>query len=157
MRDRGRKRRFQAEATARWPSGAHVEHHPAGEQSETFHPGDVSLHRATATKGGAEAITALGKLIHARERPRAGSSDFARWTHSAWIVSEDGYVCEALEKGLVRDSIGKSDEEGRRNGSPARFDGADFWPEVGLTPRIRRASRINDREDGWRKACQNGG
>jgi hypothetical protein len=107
MSNRKRERRFRAAATANRPLGVSVEHYPAGRAPRTFSPGDFSLHRAAATKGRDGATTTLGKLIQAGERTRYGNSDYARWTHSALIVSEDGDICEALEKGVTRDNISK--------------------------------------------------
>jgi hypothetical protein len=107
MSNRKREQAFRAAATATRPSGVSVKHYPAGQSPETFCPGDFSLHRATATKGAGGATTTLGKLIQAGERTRYGNSDYARWTHSALIVSADGDICEALEKGVVRDNISK--------------------------------------------------
>ncbi len=46
-------------------------------------------------------------MIQAGERTRYGNSDFARWTHSTLIVSEDGDICEAIESGVALDNIAK--------------------------------------------------
>lgn len=107
MSNRKRENTFRAAATKRRPTGVRVTHYSAGEAPERFCPGDFSLHRAAATKGPGGATTTLGKLIQAGERTRYGNSDYARWTHSALIVSEDGDICEALERGVTRDSISK--------------------------------------------------
>jgi hypothetical protein len=107
MSNRKREQAFRAAAIARRPAGVSVDHYPAGTAPDRFHPGDFSLHRATATKGPGGATTTLGKLIQAGERTRYGNSDYARWTHSALIVSEDGDICEALEGGVTQDNIRK--------------------------------------------------
>ncbi len=86
---------------------ARVEHYPPGAEPDSFTPGDFSLHRASATKGRGGATTALGKLIQAGERRRFGDSDYARWTHSALIVSEEGEIIEAIEKGVTPGNIRK--------------------------------------------------
>jgi hypothetical protein len=91
----------------RRPVGATVTHYPPGEAPEVFVPGDFTLHRASATKGRTGATTTLGKLIQAGERRRYGNCDFARWTHSALIVSDTGDLVEAIEKGVARDNIDK--------------------------------------------------
>lgn len=49
----------------------------------------------------------LGDLIRAGERARYGPSDYARWTHSAMIVSADGDLVEALADGIDRTHISK--------------------------------------------------
>ena len=107
MSNRKREHAFRAAAAERRPTGVSVTHYPAGEAPDKFRPGDFSLHRATETKGPGGATTMLGKLIQAGERTRYGNSDYARWTHSALIVSEDGDICEALEKGVTQDNISK--------------------------------------------------
>jgi hypothetical protein len=107
MSNRTRERAFRAAAAARRPTEVSVGHYPPGKAPETFYPGDFTLHRATATKGPGGATTTLGKLIQAGERTRYGNSDYARWTHSALIVSEGGDICEALEQGVTRDNIAK--------------------------------------------------
>jgi hypothetical protein len=107
MSNRKRERAFRDTAAARRPAGVSVDHYPAGAAPDRFHPGDFSLHRATATKGPGGATTTLGKLIQAGERTRYGNSDYARWTHSALIVSENGDICEALERGVTEDNISK--------------------------------------------------
>jgi hypothetical protein len=84
-----------------------VSHYPAGQAPDTFVPGDFSLHRATTNKSRGGETTALGKLIQAGERVRFGNSDFARWTHSALIVSERGEIVEAIESGVSEDNIEK--------------------------------------------------
>ncbi len=89
------------------PAGVRVTHYPPGQAPETFTPGDFSLHRATTTKGREGATTTLGKLIQAGERARYGDCDYARWTHSALIVSPEGNICEAVESGVVEDNIEK--------------------------------------------------
>jgi hypothetical protein len=76
-------------------SGVRVSHHPPGNAPDVFISGDFSLHRATTNKGRRGETTALGKLIQAGERVRFGNTDFARWTHSALIVSESGEIVEA--------------------------------------------------------------
>ncbi len=107
MSNRKREQDFRATAKERRPSGVSVTHYPPGKAPDAFSPGDFSLHRATATKGRDGATTTLGKLIQAGERTRYGNCDYARWTHSALIVSADGDICEALEKGVTRDNISK--------------------------------------------------
>lgn len=91
----------------RRPANATVSHYPPGKSPDRFVPGDFSLHRATTTKGRGGATTMLGKLIQAGERTRFGNTDFARWTHSALIVSETGDIVEAIEKGVARNNIFK--------------------------------------------------
>jgi hypothetical protein len=107
MSKRAREERVRAQMHARRPAGVTVSHYPAGQAPERFVPGDFSLHRATDTKGRGGATTPLGKLIQAGERARYGDSDFARWTHSALIVSEDGDICEAIESGVAMVNIEK--------------------------------------------------
>ncbi len=107
MRKRQREERFQVLTRERRPAGVSVSHYPPGLAPDRFVPGDFSLHRATTNHGRGGATTTLGKLIQAGERTRYGDSDFARWTHSALIVSEDGEICEALERGVARDNIEK--------------------------------------------------
>ena len=107
MSNRRRERAFRDAAIASRPSGVVIEHCPPGREPERLVPGDFSLHRATATKGRDGATTTLGKFIQAGERTRYGNSDYARWTHSALIVSSEGDICEALEKGVTRDNISK--------------------------------------------------
>jgi hypothetical protein len=104
---RKREAKGQAEMKARRMSGAQVSHYPPGEMPEVFVPGDFSLHRSTTNKTRGGETTALGKLIQAGERVRFGNSDFARWTHSALIVSASGNIVEAIESGVVEDNIGK--------------------------------------------------
>lgn len=91
----------------RRPAGVTVSHYPPGEAPDHYVPGDFSLHRATTTKGRGGATTTLGKLIQAGERVRFGDCDFARWTHSTLIVSEQGDLCEAIESGVALDNIEK--------------------------------------------------
>jgi hypothetical protein len=86
---------------------ATIEHCPPGESPDSLKPGDFTLHRATATKGKGGATTTLGKLIQAGERTRFGNSDFARWTHSTIVLTEDGDIAEAIEKGVKRDNLKK--------------------------------------------------
>jgi len=107
MSKRQREQRIQALMRERRPAGVSVSHYPPGMAPDRFVPGDFSLHRATTNRGRGGATTTLGKLIQAGERTRYGDSDFARWTHSALIVSEDGEICEAIESGVTRDSIEK--------------------------------------------------
>lgn len=107
MTRRKREERIRSLMLERRPAGATVTHYPPGEAPEVLVPGDFSLHRATTTKGRTGATTTLGKLIQAGERRRYGDCDFARWTHSALIVSEAGDICEAIEKGVARDNIEK--------------------------------------------------
>jgi hypothetical protein len=107
MSKRKREERIRAVMRERRPEGVTVSHYPPGQAPERFVPGDFSLHRATANKGRNGATTTLGKLIQAGERARFGDSDFARWTHSALIVSEDGDICEAIESGVALDNIEK--------------------------------------------------
>jgi hypothetical protein len=80
---------------------------PPGEQPDSFTSGDFSLHRASTTKGRGGATTWLGKLIQAGERRRFGNRDYARWTHSALIVSETGEIVEAIESGVKQANISK--------------------------------------------------
>jgi hypothetical protein len=93
-------------AAARRPDAA-VTHYPPGEAPDVFVPGDFSLHRATTNRTRGGETTALGKLIQAGERVRFGNTDFARWTHSALIVSAGGEIVEALESGVAEDNIEK--------------------------------------------------
>lgn len=65
-------------------------------------PGDILLIRDYS--GGSDLI---GNLILAGERARYGNSDYARWTHSALIVSADGEIAEALQSGIARSNIKK--------------------------------------------------
>ena len=58
-------------------------------------PGDILLVRDYSGDS-----DLLGNLIMAGERARYGDSDYARWTHSALIVAEDGHVAEALSEGV---------------------------------------------------------
>jgi len=104
-----RQREEQIHASLRdlRPKGVSSDHYPPGEAPLSFVPGDISLHRAAVNHGRDGATTKIGKCIQAGERTRYGNSDFARWTHSALIVSEDGDVCEALETGVARDNIEK--------------------------------------------------
>ncbi len=107
MRKRQREERIRVLMRDRRPAGVTVSHYPPGLAPDRFVPGDFSLHRATTTHGRLGATTTLGKLIQSGERTRYGDSDFARWTHSALVVSEDGEICEALESGVARDNIEK--------------------------------------------------
>lgn len=107
MSKRQREQHIQALMGRRQPAGVTVLHYPPGQAPAQFFPGDFSLHRATSNHGRNGATTTIGRLIQAGERARYGDSDFARWTHSALIVSETGDVCEALERGVVRDNIAK--------------------------------------------------
>ena len=107
MLRRTRERKAQAAMAAVRRSGIAVSHYPAGEAPDRFVPGDFSLHRATANKTRGGETTALGKLIQAGERVRFGNGDFARWTHSALIVSERGDIVEAIESGVSEDNIEK--------------------------------------------------
>jgi hypothetical protein len=104
-----RQREDQIHAALRHlrPEGTIVTHYPPGVAPSRFVPGDFSLHRAAVNHGVSGATTRIGKCIQAGERTRYGNTDFARWTHSALIVSEDGDVCEALETGVARDNIEK--------------------------------------------------
>jgi hypothetical protein len=104
---RAREQAMQGKMRARRPSGVTVVHYPPGQAPAAFVPGDFSLHRATTTKGRGGATTTLGKLIQAGERVRYGDSDFARWTHSTLIVSEQGEIVEAIESGVTEDNIEK--------------------------------------------------
>src|SRR5579871_3806211 len=107
MRRRAREEKIRAEMQVRRPPGVIVTHYPPGEAPATFVPGDFTLHRATTNKGRTGATTTIGKLIQAGERRRYGNCDFARWTHSALVVSETGDICEAIENGVARDNIDK--------------------------------------------------
>lgn len=107
MSRQAREERIRAAMRERRPADVQVDHYPPGQAPDTFAPGDFSLHRATTTHGRTGATTALGKLIQAGERSRFGDCDFARWTHSALIVSETGDICEAIESGVARDNIEK--------------------------------------------------
>jgi hypothetical protein len=104
---RAREARILGQMRQRRPAGVTVTHHPPGEAPEMFAVGDFSLHRATTTKGRGGATTVLGKLIQAGERARFGNSDYARWTHSALIVSESGDIVEAIEHGVEPGNIAK--------------------------------------------------
>src|ERR1700722_11884537 len=86
---------------------AEVTRYPPGATPDVLVPGDFSLHRATTNRSRGGETTALGKLIQAGERVRFGNSDFARWTHSTLIVSEDGGIVEAIESGVSKDNIAK--------------------------------------------------
>lgn len=70
--------------------------------TRSYTPGDVLLVNDFAGSG-----DLLGQLIRAGERTRYGNSDYARWTHSAMIVSADGDIVEALSQGIVRSNISK--------------------------------------------------
>ena len=70
-------------------------------------PGDFSLHRASTNKTRGGETTAFGKFIQAGERVRFGNTDFARWTHSTLVVSEDGDIVEAIESGVSKRNIAK--------------------------------------------------
>jgi hypothetical protein len=107
MSKRQREERIHASLRDLRPEGVICDHYPPGEAPLSFVPGDFSLHRAAVNHGRDGATTKLGKCIQAGERTRYGNADFARWTHSALIVSEDGDVCEALETGVARDNIEK--------------------------------------------------
>lgn len=67
--------------------------------------GDILLVRDYSGQG-----DLLGNLIMAGERARYGNSDYARWTHSALIVSASGDLVEALENGIERTHISKYDK-----------------------------------------------
>ncbi len=107
MIGRKREERIHTQLRERRPAGVTCSHYPTGEAPASFVPGDFSLHRATTNKGRNGATTILGKLIQAGERTRYGNTDFARWTHSALIVSENGDICEAIESGVALDNIEK--------------------------------------------------
>lgn len=68
----------------------------------TYRPGDILLVR---NYSGGSAL--IGNLIMAGERVRYGNSDYARWTHSALIVSETGDLVEALAEGVRRRNIAR--------------------------------------------------
>lgn len=70
----------------------------------TYTPGDILL--VNDYNGGSDLI---GNLIRAGERARYGDSDYARWTHSALIVSTDGDLVEALAHGVEQTNISKYD------------------------------------------------
>lgn len=97
----------QAAMAAVRRSGVAVSRYPPGEAPDVFVAGDFSLHRASTNKARGGETTALGKLIQAGERVRFGNSDFARWTHSALIVSARGDIVEAIESGVSEDNIEK--------------------------------------------------
>jgi hypothetical protein len=102
-----RRREEQGQAAmraARMPD-VEVSHYPPGETPDVIVPGDFSLHRASTNKTRGGETTALGKFIQAGERVRFGNSDFARWTHSTLIVSEDGDIVEAIESGVGKRNI----------------------------------------------------
>jgi hypothetical protein len=107
MSKRQREERIRVLMRESRPAGVSVSHYAPGLAPDRFVPGDFSLHRATTNHGRSGATTTLGKLIQAGERTRYGDSDFARWTHSALIVSDNGDICEALESGVARDNIEK--------------------------------------------------
>src|SRR5262249_27798714 len=107
MSRRSKEDRIRRLMRERGPAEVAVSHYPRGQAPERFVPGDFTLHRATATKGRQGATTTLGKLIQAGERARFGNSDFARWTHSALLVSDGGDICEAIESGVALDNIKK--------------------------------------------------
>lgn len=68
----------------------------------SYTPGDILL--VDDYTGGSDL---LGNLIRAGERARYGQSDYARWTHSALIVSEAGDLVEALADGIDHTHIRK--------------------------------------------------
>lgn len=80
-----------------------IDHYQPGEQPSSFTPGDITLHRAAEGLG----TTRLGQVIQAGERVRFGNTDFARWTHSALITSEQGEIYEADSQGVVKAHISK--------------------------------------------------
>jgi hypothetical protein len=100
MLRRAREAKGQARMKELRQSGIVVSAYPAGQAPDTFAPGDFSLHRATTNRTRGGETTALGKLIQAGERVRFGNTDFARWTHSTLIVSEQGAIVEAIESGV---------------------------------------------------------
>lgn len=51
----------------------------------------------------------ISNLIMAGERARYGNSEYSVWTHSALIVSDDGWLVEALEDGVTLSRISKYD------------------------------------------------
>ena len=104
-----RKREEQGQVAMRAARRPDVEvsHYPPGATPDVLVPGDFSLHRATSNKSRGGETTALGKFIQAGERVRFGNSDFARWTHSTLIVSEDGGIVEAIESGVSKGNISK--------------------------------------------------
>jgi hypothetical protein len=67
-----------------------------------YTPGDILLVNDYSGQG-----DLLGNLIRAGERARYGNSDYARWTHSAMVVSKTGDLVEALENGIERTHIAK--------------------------------------------------
>lgn len=107
MRKHLREDQIHASLRALRPAGVTCDHYPPGETPPSFVAGGFSLHRAAVNDGVSGATTKIGKCIQACERTRYGNTDFARWTHSALIVSEDGDVCEALETGVARYNIDK--------------------------------------------------
>lgn len=107
MSKRTREDRIHQLLRERRPPDATVAHYPSGQAPTSFAAGDFSLHRATTNHGREGATTKMGKMIQAGERTRYGNTDFARWTHSALIVSENGDICEALETGVALDNIEK--------------------------------------------------
>ena len=102
-----REAQTRARMRALRPGEVEVSYYPPGEAPDRPAAGDFSLHRATTTKGPGGATTWLGKLIQAGERSRFGNSDYARWTHSALIVSEAGDICEAIESGVKKRNLTK--------------------------------------------------
>jgi hypothetical protein len=107
MARKAREARGQAEMKAAARPAAEISHFPPGAAPDTLTPGDFSLHRATTNKARGGETTLLGKLIQAGERVRFGNSDFARWTHSALIVSAEGAIVEAIESGVTEGTIEK--------------------------------------------------
>ena len=73
-------------------------------ESRVYVPGDVLLVRDYTGDS-----DLLGELIMAGERARYGDSDYARWTHSALIVTTDGGIVEALAEGVRRTVAAKYD------------------------------------------------
>jgi hypothetical protein len=61
-------------------------------------PGDIGLERASYASGATP--SAVSQLIMAGERSRYGSGPYSLWSHSFLIVSEDGHLVEANEKGV---------------------------------------------------------
>ncbi|HEX3433078.1 MAG TPA: hypothetical protein VHT25_03350 [Solirubrobacteraceae bacterium] len=104
---RKREEQGQAAIKAARRTDVEISHYPPGATPDVLVPGDFSLHRASTNKTRGGETTALGKFIQAGERVRFGNTDFARWTHSTLIVSEDGDIVEAIESGVSKRNLAK--------------------------------------------------